>query len=122
MNSKIISVLSLIGVLAGCQAIQLSPGAEMVRITHNEPGSDCRFLGDLTGNQGDFFTGQFTSNANLETGARNDIKNKAKAMGGNVVYLLTQRAGVTANYDSEHGGGSAQTNVTMGGNVYSCPA
>lgn len=55
-----------------------------------------------------------------ETGARNDLKNKAYKMGGNTVVLLTQRAGQTGS--SWHGSGSSkQTNVTLSGNVYRCP-
>lgn len=115
-------VLSLVVLsLTGCQSIKLSPGAEQVRLTLTEPNQQCEYLGDITGNQGDFFTGEFTSNANLETGARHDLKNKALALGGNTVFLLTQRAGQTASYDSEFGGGSQQTNVTLSGNVYRCP-
>jgi hypothetical protein len=106
--------------VSACQSIRLSPGAELVRLTHNEPGKECQFLGEITGNQGDFFTGEFTSNENLETGARHDAKNKAFAMGGNVIYILTHRAGQTSNFDPEFGGGSAQTNVTLSGNVYRC--
>ena len=86
-----------------------------MRITHNEPGKGCAFLGDVTGSQGDFLRGAITSNADLETGARNDLKNRAAAMGGNVVYLLTQRAGQTGRKDH-----SEQTNVTLTGNVYRC--
>ena len=68
----------------------------------------------------DFFTGAFTSNADLETGARNDIKNKAMSLGGDTVYILTQRAGQTGSYNDDFGGGSQQTNVTLSGNVYKC--
>ncbi len=93
-----------------------SPGASMVRVTQKEPGKSCTFLGDITGSQGDFLLGAITSNADLETGARNDLKNKAAAMGGNLVYLLTQRAGQTGSKDS-----LSQTNVTLSGNVYRCP-
>ena len=116
-----ISYLTLALSLTACQAIRLNSGAEQVRLTHNEPGNECQFLGDVSGNQGDFFTGEFTSNEDLETGARNDIKNKAYAMGGNTIYLLTQRAGQTGSFDPEFGGGIAQTNVTLSGNVYFCP-
>jgi hypothetical protein len=104
--------------LAACKAIPLQPGAELVRLTNEEP-KGCRFLGDVTGNQGNAFTGDFTSNRTLETGARNDIKNQAKAMGGNVVYLLTNRAGSTGGF-GDNGGSLNQTNVTLTGNVYSC--
>ncbi|WP_253248803.1 DUF4156 domain-containing protein, partial [Klebsiella pneumoniae] len=74
---------------------------------------------NVTGSQGNFFTGGWTSNSNLETGARNDLKNKAWKMGGNVVVLLTQRAGQTGSV--YHGTGSSQqTNVTLSGTVYRC--
>jgi hypothetical protein len=103
--------------LSGCAPVQLAnPAASTVRITNQEPGGRCTFLGDITGSQGDFLLGTITSNANLESGARNDLKNKAAAMGGNVVYLLTQRAGQTGGSDY-----LAQTNVTLSGNVYRCP-
>ncbi|WP_183004253.1 DUF4156 domain-containing protein [Achromobacter sp. UMC71] len=102
--------------LAACAPTTLSPGAASnVRITHNEPGKECAFLGDVTGSQGNFLAGAITSNADLETGARNDLKNKAAGMGGNVVYLLTQRAGQTGGKDHLE-----QTNVTLSGNVYRC--
>lgn len=106
--------------LAGCAATPLQPGAEMVRVTNTEPGSECEFLGDITGNQGNSFTGPFITNENLETGARHDLKNKAAALGGNLVVLLTQRAGQTGSV-SEIGGSVEQTNVTLSGNVYRCP-
>ncbi len=94
---------------SGCAAIQLTPGAEMVRIVIEEPDKDCKFLGEVTGSQGNMITGSWTSNATLETGARNDLKNKAWKMGGNVVLLLTQRAGQTTG---QYGAGG-QTNVTL---------
>ncbi|WP_131701662.1 DUF4156 domain-containing protein, partial [Enterobacter hormaechei] len=77
------------------------------------------FLGEVTGSQGNFFTGGWTSNSNLETGARNDLKNQAYSMGGNVVVILTQRAGQTGS--AYFGSGSSQqTNVTLSGTVYRC--
>jgi hypothetical protein len=117
---KLFFPLLLIATLSACSATQVQPNANYVRLTHNEPGKECTYLGDITGSQGDFFTGSFTSNTDLETGARNDLKNKASALGGNVIYLLTQRAGQTGHYDSEYGGGTQQTNVTLSGNVYKC--
>ncbi|HEY5756973.1 MAG TPA: DUF4156 domain-containing protein [Steroidobacter sp.] len=107
-------------ILAGCAATPLQPGAQMVRVSNTEPGPECKFLGDITGNQGNSFTGPFITNENLETGARNDLKNKAAALGGNLVVLLTQRAGQTGG-PGEVGGSVEQTNVTLSGNVYRCP-
>lgn len=48
----------LIGLLTlgGCSPIAVQPGAERVRIVTNEP-TGCQYLGDVTGSQGDFFTG-----------------------------------------------------------------
>nr|WP_206606114.1 DUF4156 domain-containing protein [Steroidobacter cummioxidans] len=66
------------------------------------------------------FTGSFITNENLETGARNDLKNKAAALGGNLVVLLTERAGQSGGF-GEKGGSVEQTNVTLSGNVYRCP-
>ena len=124
-KSILFALLFSTAALTGCSSIEVVQEASMVRLTHNEPDlKECRFLGDVTGNQGDFFLGVFTSNQNLETGARNDIKNKASALGGNVVYLLTNRAGQSGNVWGEDGdlsGGSQQTNVTLSGNVYHCP-
>ncbi len=116
-NTLAISILSL---LTACSAIPVDQTAQTVRLTHNEPGKECQFLGDVTGNQGDFFTGGFTSNAALETGARNDIKNKAALLGGDTIYILTQRSGQTGSYNGEYGGRTQQTNVTLSGNVYNC--
>lgn len=109
--------IALIVALSACSATSVNKGAERVRITNNEPGRECKFLGDITGDQGNFFTGTYTSNANLETGARHDLKNKAAAMGGNVVSLITQRAGQTTS----RSGSGRQTNVVLSGNVYYCP-
>lgn len=97
--------------LSACSAITIQPGAEKIRLTNKEP-IGCKFLGDVIGSQGNAFTGELTSNKTMEIGSRNDLKNKAFALGGNVVYLLSQRVGNTGSY---------QSNVTLVGNVYKCP-
>ncbi len=108
--------------LAGCAANALNPQAQKIRLVTSEP-KDCEYLGEATGNQGNFFTGGWTSNANLETGARNDLKNQAAQMGGNTVQLLSTRAGQTGSFgvaNGSGGGSSEQTNVTYVGAVYRC--
>jgi len=118
---QICLILLALAVVAssGCSATHIRSGAEKVRVTNIEP-TGCQYLGDITGNQGNWLTGGYTSNENLETGARNDLKNKAAKMGGNVVALLAQRAGQTGS--AFHGSGqNSQTNVTFSGNVYRCP-
>lgn len=106
--------------LAGCSATSINTQAKHVRVTNSDPGRECTFLGDITGSQGNFLTGGWTSNSNLETGARNDLKNQAAEMGGNLVSIITQRAGQTGSAWGGSGS-STQTNVTLSGNVYRCP-
>lgn len=116
---KILKIVSIAFALYGCAAAEIKPGAQKVRLMQTEP-KGCKYLGEVTGNQGNFFTGGFTSNENLETGARNELKNKAYDMGGNVIVLLTNRAGQTGSY-GRYGGGSEQTNITLTGTVFKCP-
>ena len=111
---KIAYLVALVLTVSACSATNAKRGAELVRVTNKEPGRECKFLGDVTGSQGNRFTGGFTSDENLETGARNDLKNKAFDLGGNVVYLLIQR-------DSQTGDSRDRKNVTLSGNVYRCP-
>jgi hypothetical protein len=111
-----ISLLAGVLLLAGCAAIQGTPGAERLRLSNSEPGKECTFLGEVTVTQGDFRGGHYTSDADLETGTRNDLRNKAAAMGGNYVTNLTSRGGHTGSLASDH-----QMDVTIAGNVYACP-
>jgi hypothetical protein len=113
---KTFSLLAGVLLLSGCAAVQVTPGAERVRFSTSEPGNACRFLGEITVTQGDFLGGHYTSDADLEPGTRNDLKNKAAAMGGNIVTNLTSRGGHTGSLESDH-----QTNITIAGNVYDCP-
>lgn len=121
MKKSLLVMAALI--IAGCAAEELKPGANNVRFMQSEP-KGCKYVGEATGNQGNFFTGGWTSNENLETGARNTLKNKAFEMGGNVVVMLTNRAGQTGSYSMNNGygsGGSSQTNVALTGTVFNCP-
>lgn len=114
---NIIIILVVLGALSGCAATKLNQEAALVRLTHVEPDAEkCQFLGDITGNQDNVFA----SSRNLETGARHDLKNQAHAIGGNVVYLLTQRAAQSGILVDDFGS-SDQSSVTLTGNVYRCP-
>lgn len=101
--------------LNACAAKGLHQPTEKIRMTQTEP-KGCEYLGEVTGNQGNFFTGPWTSNKNLETGALNDLKNKAANKGANVMVLLTNRAGQTGSIP----GGFHQTNVTMTATIFRC--
>ena len=115
---KFLSVIFLTG-LVGCAANTINSGADKLRILQNEP-KGCKYLGEVTGNQGNFFTGIYTSNENLETGSRNDLKNKAQQLGGNAIVMLTNRAGNSGGGGSYWSAGR-QTNVTLSATVFNCP-
>lgn len=116
---RTIYALLCLTALVGCAAHNLESGAERVKIVTTEP-QGCEYLGEVTGSQGDFFTGAFTSNANLETGARHDMKNQAAKLGANTVQMLTNRAGQTGSM-GQGSGSMEQTNVTYTGVAYKCP-
>ncbi len=103
--------------LAACASISATSNGSKVIISPNKPPHGCRYVGQVTGNQGNLFTGVWTSNKNLEQGAMNDLKNKAARLGGNYVQMITNRAGSSGSFKV----GLAQTNVTETGNVYRCP-
>jgi hypothetical protein len=111
---KISSISILTFILNGCMSISIQPGAARVILSPNPAPKGCKYLGQLVGNQGNFFTGKFTSNPNLEKGAMNDLRNKANKLGANYVHLIVNRAGRNENF--------VLTNVTNVGNAYLCPS
>lgn len=48
---------------------------------------DCRYLGEIVGSEGHWYTYLFISNTNLTQGALNDLQNKANTIGANVVFI-----------------------------------
>lgn len=125
---KLISISVMTALVGGCAAIPAGPETVKVIASPNPAPKMCKYLGQVVGNQGNFFTGEFTSNRNLEEGAMNDLKNKAVKLGANYIQIITNRAGVTGSIsgsfsrdDAHIGGRSQQTNVTNLGNAYVCP-
>jgi hypothetical protein len=100
--------------MVGCAAASLKPGAEKIRISNQEP-KNCKFLGEISGSQGNAIVGGWTSNENLELGARNEMKNKALDLGANVIQLLTSADGSTIG---QYGG--SKTSHSLMGNAYLC--
>ena len=113
---KLIITILTTGILfmSGCAAIKVRPEAKGVEIVKELPDKNrCEYLGEVVGSQGNWFTGDFTSNKNLMVGARNEIKNKAYSLGGNIIYL--QELKNTNAYES-----LGSTNTTAIGKVYKC--
>ncbi len=126
---KLIALTAVAVLLSSCASIQTDPKAARVIASPNPPPKGCKYKGQVVGNQGNFFTGGFTSNRNLEEGSMNDMKNQAAKIDANYVQIVSNRAGVTGSMNGSFGhnggfmsGSSEQTNVTNLGNAYSCPA
>lgn len=99
--------------VSGCAAIPTTPEGAKVELVNDKPTGNCKALGEVIGSQGNQFTGDVTSNENLMLGARNDLRNKAAAIGGNVVHVQ--------NLSNTNAWGSAgTTNTTVVGQVYKC--
>ena len=96
--------------LFGCSATNiLEPKASDVRIyTTNVQAEQCKYIGEVIGTEGQLYNFWFISNYNLTKGARDDLRNQAYQLGGNVVHIETR----SFNYT---------TSTVYVGNVYHCP-
>ena len=110
-----VSLLVVIAVefMSGCAAIPTTPEGVKVELVNDRPTGNCKALGEAIGSQGNWFTGDVTSNADLMLGARNDLRNKAAAMGGNVVHVQNVS-------NASAWGSSGTTNTTVVGRIYKC--
>ncbi|NQY42879.1 MAG: DUF4156 domain-containing protein [Legionellales bacterium] len=111
-------IYSLFVLFGGCSAIDLYQESDQIEVVSEKP-KNCKYLGQVRGSQGNFFTGMWTSNANLEQGAMNDLRNNASKLGADTIYLLTNRAAQTGS-SGEYGGSSSQTSTVLIGNAYKC--
>lgn len=112
MKFGIISAAVSVLLLTSCAAIQPTAQGAKVELATEKPNG-CKLLGEAVGSQGNSFTGDFTKDSNLLQGARNDLRNKAAEMGGNVVHIH-------ATQNSSAFGSMGTTNSSVIGNVYSC--
>lgn len=110
--------LMLVATVAGCAAAPLqTPEAARVLVTRNAPPDDCRFVGEVLGSQGNFWTAEFTSDEDLIIGARNRMRDKAYSLGANYVQIeLENQSHNTADLSA----GGVFSSVVIG-NGYDCP-
>lgn len=100
--------------LMGCAAKSVKPEAASVEIVNEVPDpARCKFVGEVVGSQGNWFTGDFTANKNLVIGARNELRNEAHALGANVVYVQDLK-------NTNAWGSLGTTNTTAVGKAYRC--
>jgi Domain of unknown function (DUF4156) len=115
VTRKMIALPGLLSAVlfAGCSAISTTPEGRSIELVTEKPSGNCKPLGDAVGSQGNWITGDYTSNENLLIGARNDLRNRAAKMGGNYVWVQN-----SANTNAW--GSKGTTNTTVLGVVYRC--
>lgn len=99
-------------VLAGCAATSVTQQGAAVELVNARP-TGCKPLGEVIGKQGNVFSGDFTTNENLMIGARNDLRNRAAALGGNVVHMQD-------TLNSSHPYSTGAVSTTIVGTVFAC--
>ncbi|MFC3396836.1 DUF4156 domain-containing protein [Brenneria rubrifaciens] len=114
MQIRKLLAISAVVLLAGCNTTnQLSAAGQAVSFTDTKPGDECQLLGQASGSQSNWLSGNESDGSSMR-GAANDLRNKAAAMGGNTLYGVTSPSETFwssfAPLDSE-----------MVGTVYKCP-
>ena len=82
-NRVVIGLISL--VLLSCKTYDVTPGAERVRVFEAEP-KGCLYVGEVSSVQEDRTVGTLETQMDLTT--RVDLRNKAHALGGNIIVFL----------------------------------
>jgi len=116
LGKKFINLMltSFLIAAVGCAANQVMTQARGVEIIDEKPDkTKCIFLDEVVGTQGNWFTGDFTSLENLVAGARNELRNEAYKLGGNIVYIEDMK-----NPNAWWSLGT--TNTIVLGKVYKC--
>ena len=91
-----------------CSHIPLEDGATSVAVYYSlNEKTNCDYVGDVIGSDGNVMTFLFMSNTSLTRGALNDVRNKARAMGGDTVFIIREQL-------------LYRTSTTFVGSVYNC--
>ena len=114
MRIKALLGLSAAMLLAGCSTThELTAAGQQIKFTDSKPAAECQLLGEVTGTQSNWLSGNGGEGSSMR-GAANDLRNKAAAMGSNVIY--------GANSPSQNLLSSfAPLDSKMVGQVYKCP-
>ncbi|WP_157952949.1 DUF4156 domain-containing protein [Limnobaculum parvum] len=114
MRVKLCLSLAVALLVAGCSSTNTLSGAgQQVRIADEQPGATCQLLGSAEGSQGNWLSGA-SSEYDSVTSATNDLRNKAAAMGGNVIYGVS---GQGHSFLSEF----VPLDSKVSGQIYRCP-
>ncbi|GKX56763.1 membrane protein [Leminorella grimontii] len=100
--------------LAGCSSTNTLTGAgQQVRLVDEQPGAQCQLLGSAEGRQSNWMSGVNSEYDSFQS-ATNDLRNKAAAMGGNVLYgVVSEKQNILSDL--------APMDTKVVGQVYKCP-
>ncbi|MRX28631.1 DUF4156 domain-containing protein [Kangiella sp. HZ709] len=98
MQTKTLLTLFTAFILSACVGKSIQVEAAKITLLNNEP-SNCKFLGEVYGTQGNIVTGLFTTDEELIAGARNDIRNNALALGANALLITRTNPNRTERLD-----------------------
>jgi hypothetical protein len=111
---KLSTILVLAILSNSCAATKVLKEARSIELVNEKPNpSKCKFVGEIVGSQGNWFTGDLTSNKDLVIGARNELRNEAYNLGANVVYIQDMK-------NTNAWGSLGTTNTTAVGKAYKC--
>ena len=132
MTVKSKLLLATAFVLTSCKSYDITPGSERVRVFDSEP-KGCLYVGEISSVQEEKTVGTLDSEMDLAT--RIDLRNKAHALGGNILVFMKGKPGSSGaaktsaikapgdGQGSGSGDSSAQKDVLVFlATVFKCPS
>lgn len=116
MNTCAIARLACLLIVAGCAAKPVVPGGIDIVLSKDPAAAYCRYLGEVRGTQGNFWTAEFTSDENLIRGARNELRNAAFQLRADYVKIESESFSNNTGEDSLGG----LYSVVIIGNAFMC--
>ncbi|MGR5412166.1 DUF4156 domain-containing protein [Vibrio astriarenae] len=100
ITQAILSCFTVVMLLAGCSTpmATLNGDADQIEVridSHFDP-QECRWLGDVTGSEGHWYSYLFFTNDVMVRGAVNDLRNNAQQLGADTVYMINPQDFVTS--------------------------
>lgn len=91
MMSKILILVFLFFVVS-CKSYDINPGSERIRVFDAEP-KGCVYVGEVSAVQEDVVPSSVVGDQEMTIGTRVDLRNKAHALGGNILVFMDKNRG-----------------------------